>query len=69
MNKMRQAAHMSDLPWVVKQHKVQIRCVQVDKGAAHLSQGVVEAVVSWVQFCGQKESCAWCSTLLYGLSN
>ncbi len=49
---------MSDLPWVVKQHKVHIGCAQVDEGAAHLSQGGVEAVVSWVQFCGQKEGCA-----------
>jgi len=55
---MQKAAQMSDFPWVVKQHKVQIGCTQVDKGAVHLFQGGVEAVVSWVQFCGQKESCA-----------
>ncbi len=58
MQNMQKAAQMSDFPWVVKQHKVQIGCTQVDKGAVHLFQGGVEAVVSWVQFCGQKESCA-----------
>ena len=55
---MYQAAHMSDLPWVVKQHKVHIRCTQVDVGAANLLQSGVEAMVSWVQFCSQKEKCA-----------
>ncbi len=49
---------MSDLPWVVKQHKVQVGCTQVDEGAANLLQSGVEAVVSWVQFCGQEEGCA-----------